>query len=195
MKESANPYRLRIWEILRQMLLPLGPQARVLDFGCGDAWFAARMLEERHALELVPLDVKRRQHVCLEPRLYDGARLPFDAGSFDLSYTVDVIHHCAEPFAALDELLRVSRRYLLLKDHIADGPLDLATLAVLDEIGNRRFGIPSPHHYQVGRSWDDHLEARGWLLRRYVHPARVHSGLLGALTNRLQFVALYERGG
>jgi SAM-dependent methyltransferase len=193
MEPSVNPYRLRTWELLRQQLLPLGPQPRVLDFGCGDAWFAAQMLRERCAIDLVPLDVRRRQHVYVEPQLYDGTRLPFAALSFDLSYSVDVIHHCSEPFAILDELLRVTRRYLLLKDHTADGPLDHATLAILDELGNRRFGVPSPHHYQRQRSWDEHIRAGGWQQRCYLQPAPVHRGLLGALTNRLQYVALYER--
>jgi SAM-dependent methyltransferase len=192
---AVNPYRRRIWKLLHEQLLPLGPLPRALDFGCGDAWFAAQLLMTRAAREVTPVDVKRRRHVYVEPVLYDGGSLPFDAQSFDLSYTVDALHHCADPIAALDELLRVTKRYLLLKDHTASGPADRCMLAVLDELGNRRFGIPSPHHYQRRRAWDEHIVARGWRQRAYLHPAPVHRGLLGALTNRLQYVALYERPG
>lgn len=194
MINPANPYRERIWTLLRQQLLPLGKQRRVLDFGCGDGWFTTRMLADQLALEMVPVDVKRRGRVLVEPLLYDGTRLPFESGSFDLSYSVDVVHHCTEPLAVIDELLRVTKRYLLLKDHTSQHIFDRMTLAVLDELGNRRFGIPSPHNYQHRLAWDTHIQFRGWRQCSYLCPAQVHRGLLGRFTNRLQYLALYERG-
>lgn len=66
--------------------------------------------------------------------------------------------------------------------------------AILNELGNRRFGIPSPQHYQRGTEWTAQLASQGWTMRTMIHSCRCHSGLLGALSNRLQYVALYERG-
>jgi 3'-phosphoadenosine 5'-phosphosulfate sulfotransferase (PAPS reductase)/FAD synthetase len=48
-------------------------------------------------------------------------------------------------------------------------------------------------HYQRGFEWVDHLRMRGFVQRELIHPAPCHAGLLGAATNRLQFLALFER--
>jgi hypothetical protein len=106
---------------------------------------------------------------------------------------VDVLHHCADPGASLAELLRVARGWLLLKDHTHRGPGQRLTLALLDEIGNRRFGVPSLYRYQRGWEWLPAIERAGFALERMVHPAPCHTGLLGRATNRLQFVALWRR--
>ena len=193
MTPPANAYRGRIWALFAAQMADIGPQRRVLDFGCGDGWFARQMLDAGFTSDLVALDVKRRAHCFVEPKIYDGGSIPFADRSFELSYSVDVVHHCTDPLAALTELARVSARFVLLKDHTASSPLGHLTLAVLDELGNRRFGIPSPHHYQQGDTWHQHLMSLGWQRRQHLHPAKVHTGLLGALTNRLQHVSLYER--
>lgn len=190
-----NPYRTRILACLSEVLGPLPPPASVLDFGSGDGWFADQIGRLLPTSRLTAIDVKRREQVLIEPLIYSpGDPLPFPDDSFDLVYAIDVLHHCDSPQRYLDELARVSRRFILIKDHTYAGPLGYLALAILDELGNRRFGIPSPQHYQRGRQWSDHLLARGWKMREMIHPCRCHVGLLGALTNPLQYVALYERG-
>ena len=189
-----NPYRQRIWSMLKPILEAQGPLDKVLDFGCGDGWFASQVLAHMQVRELVPLDVKRREHVFVEPLICTpDAPLPFPDETFDLAYSVDVLHHCADPFRQLDELTRVSRRYLLLKDHNYSSATGRLALAVLDELGNRKFGIPSPYNYQHAWSWTDYLARRGWVQKIFIHPAPCHVGPLGLLTNSLQYVALYER--
>lgn len=188
-----NPYRERVWKMLEPHLRSAGPLGKVLDFGCGDGWFASRVRENGLATDLVPLDVKRREQVFVEPQIYDGGKLPFADRHFDLAYTVDVLHHCDDPLMQLDELDRVTARYLLVKDHTFTTAWGRFALSVLDELGNRRFGIPSPYNYQRGWSWRSHLEARGWQQRSLLHPAPCHLGMLGAMTNGLQYVSLFER--
>ncbi len=119
--------------------------------------------------------------------------MPFADRSFDLVYTVDVLHHCDDPFAQLAEIARVARQYILIKDHTFSSAAGRMTLAVLDELGNRKFGIPSPYNYQNGWEWSAHLENLGWKEVRLTHPLACHKGFLGALTNSLQYIALYQR--
>lgn len=191
-----NPYRKRVWAECLPLLQGLEGVREILDFGCGDGWFATQVGALFPAGRLTPLDVKRRDAVLVEPMIYEpGAALPFADASMDLVYAVDVLHHCHAPEFYLDELGRVSRKYLLIKDHSYRSPLGYAALAILDELGNRRFGIPSPQHYQRGRAWTDHLARRGWSLRKMIDPCHCHVGLLGALTNGLQYMALYQRDG
>ncbi|HEX5760919.1 MAG TPA: class I SAM-dependent methyltransferase [Thermoanaerobaculia bacterium] len=188
-----NPYRRRILDLALELTAPHRPFARALDFGSGDGWFAASFRAAGLAGEVVPVDVLRRRRTVVEPRLYDGARLPFDDGSFDLAYAVDVLHHCPDPPASLAELLRVTRGWLLLKDHTHRGLRQRCTLALLDEIGNRRFGVPSLYRYQRGWEWLPQIAAAGFTLERLIHPAPCHGGALGGATNGLQFVALWRR--
>jgi SAM-dependent methyltransferase len=187
-----NPYRRRILDQLGAALAPLGPIGPVLDFGSGDGFFAHELPKRAPLQGVTPVDVVERAHSFVKPQLYDGQRLPFADGHFELAYSVDVVHHCPDPLAALADLARCTRRWLLLKDHQHDGALGGFTLAVLDELGNRRFGIPSPYRYQRRWEWVRWIEARGFVRRAFVHPMRCHSGPL-ALTNGLQFMGLWER--
>jgi SAM-dependent methyltransferase len=184
-------YRHRILAKVETLLRPL-PIADVLDFGSGDGFFASHVRQLPQVKRLAPVDVVERKESLVVPQLYDGRRLPFDDGAFDLAYAVDVLHHCPDPLHAIDDMARCSSRYLLIKDHTYHTAAGRWTLAVLDELGNRRFGIPSPYLYQQDWRWAEHLEARGWRRVAFEHPLACHTGLLAA-TNRLQWIALWER--
>jgi hypothetical protein len=45
---------------------------------------------------------------------WDGQRLPFEDGSFDLAWNFNVMTRQADPLGALTEMVRVSRRYVLV---------------------------------------------------------------------------------
>lgn len=188
-----NPYRKRILETISAVLRPAGRIPSALDVGSGDGWFAQQLRLAGLAGVVTPIDIFRRKQVLVEPIIYDGMSIPFEDRSFDLVYAIDVLHHCADPVAQIRESLRCSRRYFLLKDHTYSARWEYWQLAVLDEIGNKRFGVPSPYLYQRGWSWHAEIERLGWHRTAHIHPARCHRGLLGAATNRLQFVSLYER--
>lgn len=191
----ANPYRRRILESIEEVLAPYAPFGRMLDFGAGDGWFARSMPARGLGSRVIPVDVVRRRRPLREPILYDGGRLPFADRSFDLVYAVDVLHHTDDPAASLRELMRCTASFMLVKDHTYRSRLGWLTLCLLDEIGNRRFGIPSVYRYQCGWEWSAVLEANGFRSVRRIHPMRCHVGLLGRLTNRLQYLELWRRGG
>ena len=186
-----SKYKTNVWNEVRS-LLPEN-SSRVLDFGCGDGWYARRVLDEGLASELVALDVKRREHCHVEPLIYDGERLPFPDGYFELSYSIDVLHHCRVPEEMIREMVRVTSNCIVIKDHTYSSESGKVALAVMDEIGNRRFGIPSPQHYQRRWAWDEVFAEAGWEKHSMTYPARCHDGVLGRLTNGLQYVARYER--
>ena len=189
-----NPYRKQLFSLISPLLSGLTITETILDFGCGDGWFATQVTCLLPGFKLTAIDIKRRENTLVEPMIYSpGEALPFADASFDLVYAIDVLHHCDSPQYYLEELARVARRYILIKDHTYKGPFGYLTLAVLDELGNRRFGIPSPQHYQRESEWSEFLACRGWKIRTMVHPCQCHVGLLGALSNHLQYVTLYER--
>jgi SAM-dependent methyltransferase len=178
---------------MRDLLAPHAPFQSALDFGSGDGWFAKRSQEEGLVQDVVPLDVLRRKLVLREPILYDGKRIPFPDASFDLVYAVDALHHCPNPIAAIDEIVRCSRRYVLIKDHTYRSVFAKYLLSALDELGNRRFGVPSLHQYQRDWSWLDHLEGLGFSRRGFVHPAHCDPRPpFRWFSHRFQFVGLWE---
>jgi len=188
-----NPYRQRVFSMMLELLKPYSTQGTALDFGSGDGWFARQMLAHGVVRDLIPLDIKRRPSVCVEPVIYPGGAVPYADRQFDLVYSVDVLHHCPNPAEQLKDIARCSRNLLLIKDHTYSTPIGYAALAVLDELGNRKFGIPSPYRYQRRWAWHDALVELGWTRVGFTYPANCHVGVLGAMTNALQFVALYAR--
>src|SRR3954466_9734608 len=186
-------YRERIWTMLDQVLEDIAPAEVALDFGSGDGWFARRMLDEEKVRHLQAVDVKERTGWLYPAQIYQGGRLPFADRSFDLTYSIDVLHHCPEPEVQLREVLRCTRQYFLLKDHTYRGPLGKLALCLMDEMGNRRFGIPSLYQYQRKWSWNAVFKESGFVRRTLIYPARCHVSIFGALTNHLQFIALWER--
>lgn len=184
-------YRPRILSQLQDQISRVDAGS-VLDFGSGDGYFATHVAQIPSVLSVTPVDVVERPNSLVKPIVYDGNRLPFEDGSFDLVYSVDVIHHCLDPSKAIEDIIRCTRRFLLIKDHTYHTQFGRAALALLDEIGNRRFGIPSPYLYQQDWEWLEHIQQAGFKQISFIHPMRCQSGLL-AWTNTFQFMTLWER--
>jgi SAM-dependent methyltransferase len=164
-----------------------------LDFGSGDGWFTQQLMHAGIAEKVVAVDVKLWPSLITPPVLFDGRSLPFADRAFELVFAVDVLHHCPEPEQAIEEVLRCCKRYFLLKDHSYRTVLEWTILSLLDEVGNRRFRVPSPHRYQRDWSWDAVIHRLGFKREALLNPASCHVGPLGYCTNRLQFVALWRR--
>lgn len=189
---AVTAYRDRVLSAIDRALPLVQPAARTaLDFGSGDGFFCAQLRER--GLSVTPVDVVERAHSLVAPQLYDGGALPFPDRCFDLAYAIDVLHHCPDPRFAIAELTRCSAGWLLIKDHNCDGAVGHFALAVLDELGNRRFGIPSPGRYQRAWGWLPWIEGAGFERVQFSHPLHCHVGPLGTLTNGLQFIGLWRR--
>jgi SAM-dependent methyltransferase len=189
-----NAYRRNVLAVVQDLLAPLGQVERALDFGAGDGWFAAELTRAKVFAAVSAVDVQLRDKVFVTPTLYDGHRLPFCDREFDLAYAIDVLHHAPNPRSALTEVLRCTRRHFIIKDHTYSTALGYLTLCVLDELGNRRFHIPSRYKYQREWEWFTWLAEGGFKLVRLIHPVVCHKGALG-MTNGLQFAAHFERAG
>lgn len=190
---ATTGYRVRTTRLILDVLRSIAPIPDAVDIGAGDGWLAGVLMRERLVERCIPVDVKRRETVEIEPVLFDGHTLPFKSASIDLAYAVDAVHHATDAVRLILEMARVSSRWILLKDHTYHTPGGRLALKAMDEIGNRRFGVGSPGNYQRGFEWFAALEAVGYAPRTLIHPAGCHTGVLGAATNHLQFVALFEK--
>jgi len=170
------------------------PDARVLDVGAGDGQMALAIKKVRPDLEIRGLDVHVRSGMPVPIAHFNGKTLPNDESSYDVVMFVDVLHHADAPFVLLKEAMRVTRRSILIKDHIASGRISFQTLKFMDRIGNERYGVALPYNYWWEKQWWQAFAALGLVvsfwspwLGLYPWPASL------LFDRRLHFVAVLEK--
>ena len=125
----------------------------VLDVGCGDGSIAAEVMRRRPDVAFTGVDVLVRPNVKIPVREFDGETLPYGDDSFDAVCMIDVLHHTDDPALLLAEAARVAWRLVVIKDHLADGPLAVPTLRLMDWVGNARHGVRLPYNYLTEGQW------------------------------------------
>src|ERR1700741_1218741 len=119
--------------VLAEMLAAQIPErASVLDIGCGDGTIDSLIAQLRPDISIQGVEFLVRPECRIECRAFDGTSLPFPDDSFDVCVFVDVLHHTQDPAILLREAVRVSRSFVLLKDHLNENILDDVTLRFMD---------------------------------------------------------------
>lgn len=170
---------------------------RILDVGCGDGLLAAKILSKRGDLEIVGLDVLPRAQTHIAVGAFDGSTIPFENESFDVVMFSDVLHHTADPMVLLREACRVSRRFLMLKDHYRKGLAAGPRLRLMDWVGNARFGVALPYNYWTENQWHNAWQQLGLGVEQIVTRLGLYPGpadwVFGA---RLHFIVrLHKSAG
>lgn len=183
--------------VLAQILAQyLRPSQTVLDIGCGDGSIGALLQQQIAGLDVAGVETHLRPESKTACQPYDGSSLPFPDASFDVCLFVDVLHHTSDVSGLLKEASRVSRQYVLIKDHLDENILDHATLKLMDWVGNRPHGVRLTYNYQSREAWQQHFAEAGlkkvsWTEEVPLYPAPV-SWVAG---RHLHFVALLQKNG
>ncbi len=156
---SAYPYyRIQLTEFIARLLPPAEPSGgmlEVIDVGSGDGYLGAVFQTFRPQTRVTGVEthVRSLTRPGFEPVVYDGRHLPFADRSFDVAVVSNVLHHADDQQALFAETCRVTRRRVIIKDHLAAGALDRWKLAALDIAGNRRFGADTQGDYLNRAQW------------------------------------------
>ena len=67
---------------------------------------------------------------------------------------IDVLHHTSDPRVLQREAARVSRRWIIIKDHARTGLGAGPTLRFMDWVGNARYGVALPYNYWRESQWN-----------------------------------------
>lgn len=93
----------------------------VLDVGCGEGFTLGRLSKEKIGKEFEgieydegAIELSRKLYPRLSIRKGDIYDLPYKNNSFDLVVCTEVLEHLENPKKAYRELVRVSRKYILL---------------------------------------------------------------------------------
>jgi SAM-dependent methyltransferase len=140
-------------KVLASHLATLIPErARILDAGCGDGAIATLLVEQFPGASIEGIDTLVWPDAKIPVRSFDGERLPFEDGTFDVVMFVDVLHHARNPMALLREARRVGK-VVLIKDHLRQGFAAGMTLRFMDWVGNAHHHVALPYNYWTPAEW------------------------------------------
>jgi SAM-dependent methyltransferase len=181
--------------VLAKMLAAQIPQrASVLDIGCGDGTVGSLIKELRPDVAMQGVEFLVRPGCKIECRQFDGSSLPFPEASFDVCLFVDVLHHTENPEALLREAARVSRTFVLLKDHLDENFLDDMTLRFMDWVGNRPHGVVLTYNYQSRKQWAEHFSNCALAEVNWTTEVPLYSAPFSLVVGRgLHFVSLLKK--
>jgi SAM-dependent methyltransferase len=187
--------RVRVLSDFLAARVPSG--ASVLDIGCGDGAIASSITQKNPSVSVRGIEFAPRPTCLIECAPFDGVTIPHASASFDVCMFVDVLHHAPDRqgiAGLLSEACRVSRRFILIKDHLSESRFDFKTLQFMDWVGNRPHGVALPYNYQSRAEWDRYflqacLTIQSWCDRIPIYPFPF-SALFG---RGLHFVAMLEK--
>jgi SAM-dependent methyltransferase len=133
-------------------LLPRSVRS-VLDVGCGDGVIASTLVRSQVQIEVEGAEILERPECAIPCKLFDGVTLPYPDASFDAVMLVDVLHHADDLNALLSEAARVSRKFVIIKDHTYSNRLDYWVLSLMDWVGNRSHGVKLTYGYLRQEQW------------------------------------------
>ena len=181
--------------VLAECLSARIPQhSAVLDIGCGDGTIGSLLVERGSEISIEGVEFAPRPQCKIPCRPFDGAKLPFADGSFDVCLFVDVLHHTDDPSILLREARRVTRQFVLIKDHLSENRFDFRTLQFMDWVGNRPHGVRLPYNYQSRREWEASFAECGLSIAQWTSEVPLYPFPFSLLVGRgLHFIALLEK--
>ena len=111
---------------------------RVLDFGCGDLSFTNLLWKKNKSLDITAIDVvdfKKRVKGIKFVR-YNGEKLPFPDNTFDTVISYYVLHHTNNALKYFEELIRVSKKRIILVESVARHPIEFPGMKFMDWVFN-----------------------------------------------------------
>lgn len=105
---------------LTSVIKDLSPNT-ILDAGCGEGFTMNKLLQENIGKKIEGIEYAK-EAISLGKKIYPNLiikqasvyELPYKNNSFDLIICTEVLEHLEEPAKALKEMLRVTKRYLII---------------------------------------------------------------------------------
>lgn len=120
----SNPIqRLLLWNFFQTLKKLISPKQidSILDVGCGEGFTLNRLKENNIGKKLegiefskTAIDLGRQSYPDIKIIQGDIYNLPYKDNEFNLVLCTEVLEHLENPQTALKELIRVSKKYLLI---------------------------------------------------------------------------------
>ncbi len=142
-------------EVLSSLVSSILPSdSTVLDIGCGDGTIDKKILGLKPGLNITGIDVLKRKQTYIPVIIFDGKNIPTKDNEFDSVLILDTLHHTSNPTGLIKEAKRVTKKYIIIKDHFSYGKLSYYILRFMDWIGNEAHNVNLPYNYLTPGQWD-----------------------------------------
>ncbi len=125
----------------------------VVDVGSGDGTISHLIASKKQGRNFSGIDIMARPTSAIPFKEYDGYHIPYENKSVDACMFVDVLHHLHHVKELLAEAKRVSKNYIIIKDHLWKTKLDYKILEFMDNIGNKPHGVVLEYNYLPEKEW------------------------------------------
>ncbi|MBP6754831.1 MAG: methyltransferase domain-containing protein [Bacteroidia bacterium] len=131
--------------------------ASVLDIGCGDGLISKEINTSLNKLSYTGIDVMDRPTCYINYVSFDGVNIPFKEQEFDAVQLIDVLHHTDDIQKVLENALKYTNKYVIIKDHIYLSKFDFLILKFMDWVGNAPHGVKVIYNFQKEITWDNYF--------------------------------------
>lgn len=133
----------------------------ILDVGCDDGTVAEMIMEINPTLKVVGIDIQSNRPSKIPRKIYDGKRIPYPDNSFDAVIVLDVLHHTKDILSLLKEIKRVSRKHIIVKDHMTYGRFSRYLISFADYVSNAPYGITCAFNFPSFQRWSSYFNQLG----------------------------------
>jgi len=139
---------------------------KIMDFGCG-LGHIGYLVSRETGREVEYYEVRKYPYPPegVNIKVFDGKTIPCEAGAFDTTLVVFVLHHVPNPETSLKEVARVSKRYILVCEDLMRSKREIFIEAIKDTIANFFF----PHmtmQYRIENDWEKLFEEMGFTIEK-----------------------------
>lgn len=165
----------------------------VLDIGCGDGLISSKIQKLREKITYTGIDIMERPKCMINYQSFDGENIPFDEKSFDAIQLIDVLHHVEDINKVLQNALRYSSKYIIIKDHIYKNKFDFHTLKFMDWVGNVPHGVKVIYNFQNEVNWSKMFQNFTLQKKFYIKNINLYPWFANWIFGReLHFIAILE---
>lgn len=167
----------------------------ILDIGAGDGKIDSLLIEDTNA-NITGIDVLVRPNTYIPVEEYDGLHINKLDNSVDASMMIDVLHHTEHPEKVFKEAVRVSKKYIIIKDHILSSTLSYVKLKMMDYVGNKHYNVNLPYNYMRSKVWIKMIKENNLKIVYLNKNLHLYKGLLHLLfDSNLHFLVVLEKKG
>lgn len=190
-------FKRRIQVISNEICAQLpNKELSIIDIGCGDGTISSMIANQKKGISYKGIDIMARPQCAIPFSTYDGEHIPSADASFDAAQFVDVLHHVPDDNfkPLLRETLRVTKKYVIIKDHLWANQFDYQTLKFMDWVGNAPYGVKVIYNFKTEQFWRDTFDELGLEVVSMNTHIPLYPSVFNAIFGRkLHFIAVLQK--